>query len=145
MIAVDTNILVYAHRSSMPEHDAALNALRSLRPSTSWAVPWACVHEFIGIVTRPRLFDPPSSADQAFGAIKDLITQGARFLSESSSHLDVLNRLCRGPGVVGPRVHDARIAAICIGQGVSELWTADRDFSRFPELKTRNPLVNQSG
>ena len=145
MIAVDTNILVYAHRSSMPEHPAALDALQSLRPPTSWSIPWACVHEFIGIVTRPRLFDPPSTVDQAFAAIDDLSVRGARFLSESSSHREVLGRLCREPGVVGPRVHDARIAAICIGHGVSELWTADRDFSRFPELKTRNPLVNLSG
>jgi uncharacterized protein len=30
--------------------------------------------------------------------------------------------------VTGPKVHDARVAAICIGQGVSELWTVDRDF-----------------
>lgn len=44
-------------------------------------------------------------------------------------------------GVVGPRAHDARIAALCLHHGVRELWTADRDFTRFPELKVRNPLV----
>ena len=43
--------------------------------------------------------------------------------------------------VVGAKVHDARVAAICISHGVAELWTADRDFSRFPVLKTTNPLV----
>jgi uncharacterized protein len=42
----------------------------------------------------------------------------------------------------GGQIHDARIAAICLQHGVSELWTADRDFSRFPQLKTRNPLVD---
>lgn len=44
-------------------------------------------------------------------------------------------------GVVGPRVHDARIAALCLHHGVRELWTADRNFTRFPEVKVRNPLV----
>jgi predicted nucleic acid-binding protein len=43
--------------------------------------------------------------------------------------------------VVGPRIHDARIAALCIQHGVDEIWTADRDFSRFPGIKTRNPLL----
>ena len=56
-------------------------------------------------------------------------------------HLEILDRLVMTGRVTGPRVQDARVAAICIGQGVSELWTADRDYSRFPELKTRNPLV----
>ena len=43
--------------------------------------------------------------------------------------------------IVGPKVHDARIAALCRFHGVRELWSADRDFSRFPDLKVRNPLV----
>jgi predicted nucleic acid-binding protein len=44
-------------------------------------------------------------------------------------------------GVVGNKVHDARVAAICLGHGVRELWSADRDFSYFPDVRTRNPLV----
>jgi predicted nucleic acid-binding protein len=38
-------------------------------------------------------------------------------------------------------VHDARIAACCLSNGVTELLTLDRDFSRFPQLKTRNPFA----
>jgi hypothetical protein len=29
---------------------------------------------------------------------------------------------------------------LCKVHGVTELWTADRDFSRFPGLRKRNPL-----
>lgn len=47
----------------------------------------------------------------------------------------------RRPWAEGPRVHEARIAALCLLHGVGELWSADRDFSRFPELEVRNPLV----
>jgi hypothetical protein len=43
--------------------------------------------------------------------------------------------------VAGPRVHEARIAALCRQNGVRELWTADRDFGRFAGLRFRNPLV----
>jgi predicted nucleic acid-binding protein len=45
----------------------------------------------------------------------------------------------------GAQVHDARIAALCLHHGVTELWTADRDFGRFPELRTRNPLIDAAG
>jgi hypothetical protein len=44
-------------------------------------------------------------------------------------------------GLAGGAVHDARIAAICMAHGVGELWTRDRDFSRFPDLRTRDPLI----
>jgi hypothetical protein len=38
-------------------------------------------------------------------------------------------------------VHDARIAALCIGHGVEALITRDRDFSLFPELVVRSLLA----
>jgi hypothetical protein len=41
----------------------------------------------------------------------------------------------------GGAVHDARIAAICIAHGIEELWTSDRDFARFPDLRIRDPLI----
>lgn len=63
------------------------------------------------------------------------------FWSESDDHLERLRALIVDGRVIGPMVHDARIAALCLSQGVSELWTADRDFGRFPRLNVRNPLV----
>jgi predicted nucleic acid-binding protein len=100
VIAVDTNILVYAHRRDASFHQAAARVMKDLaegRPA--WALPWACLHEFVGVVTHPRIYSPPSTRA------------------------------------------DARIAAICGSHGVRELWTADRDFSRFRGLTVRNPLV----
>ena len=64
-----------------------------------------------------------------------------RLIGEGSRHLDLLGDVSREGRVRGAAIHDARIAAICLEHGVSELWTADRDFSRFPSLKTRNPLM----
>jgi uncharacterized protein len=62
-------------------------------------------------------------------------------LSETAGYWPVLQRLLLSGQITGAKVHDARIAALCLSHGVSELWSADRDFSRFPDLKTRNPLV----
>lgn len=143
MIAVDTNVLVYAHREDSPQHEAARLALRRLVDAgTAWCVPWPCLHEFLAVVTHPRIYRPPTSAPEALEAVSDLVElAGVQVVGESSRHLDVMAGLLGRAGVVGPKVHDARVAAICIGHGVSELWTADRDFSYFPELVTRNPLI----
>ncbi len=105
-------------------------------------MPWPCVHEFSAIVTHPRVYDPPSSPADAVRALDDLAQlDGVRFLGEVDDHLALLADLITRSGIAGPKVHDARIAAICLGHGVRELLTADRDFSYFPALRTRNPLV----
>lgn len=76
MIAIDTNLLVYAHREDSEWHAVARSCLVDLATSgNSWAIAWSSLHECLAIVTHPRI------------------------------------------------------------------WTADRDFSLFPELKTRNPLI----
>lgn len=143
MIALDTNILVFAHRSDAPAHEAAAEAIaRALAGPRRCAIPWPCVHEFVGTVTSRRKFSDPTPMHEALSAMRNLIGRtDVSLLGESSRHLDLLEGLLVSSGVTGPKVHDARIAAICVGHGVDELWTADRDFSYFPELRTRNPLV----
>jgi toxin-antitoxin system PIN domain toxin len=140
MIAVDTNILVYAHRSDSPWHEAANAALARLS-GTDWAIAWPSVHEFLAIVTHPRIFNPPTPLEDAIGAVESWLASQPVLLSESEDHWPELLALVRGGKVVGPAVHDARIAALCLEHSVEELWTADRDFSRFPGLRTRNPLI----
>ena len=143
MIAVDTNILVYAHRRDSPWHGAAAGVIGGLASGRgAWAIAWPSLHEFIGVVTHPRIYAPPSRIEEAFAQVQAWRASPAlQFLAEGPGHLDELEGLMASARAAGPAVHDARIAAICLQHGVSELWTADRDFSRFPALKTRNPLV----
>lgn len=144
MIAVDTNVLVYAHRRDSPNHRLAYRAVEDLAASgRRWCLPWPCLHEFLAVVTHPRLYRPATPMPDALGVVEDLLAApGATTIGEIDDHAGLLGRLLTGaPGVVGAKVHDARVAAICIGHGVSELWTADRDFSYFPQLTTRNPFV----
>ena len=143
MIAVDTNVLVYAHRADSPFHWEARAALEQLvSAGRTWGILWPCVHEFLAVVTHPRVYVPPTQPDVAVQTIDDLTElSGVVMLGETADHWRTLRSLLGRRGVVGPKIHDARVAAICLSHGVDELWTADRDFSWFPELLTRNPLV----
>ena len=143
MIAVDTNLLVYAHREDSPLHPRADRTISELAEgSRPWAIPWPCLHEFIAIVTHPRIFMPPSPLDATLDQVNAWIESPSLvLLSEGEDYWERLRSTLQSGRVQGPLVHDARVAAICIHHGVSELWTADRDFSRFPELTVRNPLV----
>jgi len=64
-----------------------------------------------------------------------------RLLSEMAGYWEILSGLLETSHVVGPRIHDARIAALCIQNSVKDIWTADRDFSRFSGIRTHNPLL----
>lgn len=143
MIAVDTNILVYAHRRDSDFNERAYARVEELASGRgSWAIPWPCLYEFFAIVTHPRIYDPPSSPEQAVEQIDAwLDAPGVVLLAEPDVHWDDLRQVITSARITGPRVHDARIAALCLAHGVRELWTADRDFSRFPSLATANPLT----
>jgi uncharacterized protein len=143
MIAVDTNVLVYAHRGESPFHAQAYACMRSLAEgSRRWGIPVSCLHEFMAVVTNSKVFRPPSSASQALAQIDAwLASPQAGVLHSGSQHWRVLSELARNGKLQGGQFHDARIAGICIEHGVSVLWSADRDFSRFKGLKTTNPLV----
>jgi toxin-antitoxin system PIN domain toxin len=143
LIAVDTNLLVYAHRSDSPWFEPARKALVSLVEGTApWAIAWPSLHEFLAISTHSHIYKPPTDLQRAIEQGAALLASPSLvLLSEAAGYWPILARLLAGGRVTGARVHDARIAAICLCHGVSELWSADRDFSRFPELKTRNPLI----
>lgn len=143
MIGVDTNLLVYAHREDSPWHKSAYARLAELAEGRApWAIPWPCVHEFLAIVTHPRIYAPPSPLDAALDQVDAWVeSPSLTLLSEGADHWPALRTLLRDSRIAGPAAHDARIAALCLAHGVRELWTADRDFGRFPELPCRNPLV----
>jgi toxin-antitoxin system PIN domain toxin len=142
MIAVDTNVLVYAHRADSEWHAPARARLEGLAEGAAdWAIPWPCLHEFLAVVTHPRIYEPPSTVAQALDQVRAWLESPTLvLLTESGSHLGTLGKLLSEGRAVGPRVHDARIAALCLDHGIDELWSADRDFSRFPDIHVRNPL-----
>jgi toxin-antitoxin system PIN domain toxin len=142
VIAVDTNLLVYAHRKDSEWNSAAYAKLAELAAGrATWAIPWPCIHEFLSVVTHPRIFVPPSSMAEALKQVTAwLECPSLVLISEEGDYWPCLEELLQGAKIRGPAVHDARIAALCRLHGVHELWTADRDFSRL-NVSARNPLI----
>lgn len=136
MIAVDTNILVYADREHLPQHGRALSVLTSLAEGAeAWGLPIFCVGEFIRVVSHPRLFDPPTPAAEAVQSIMALLeSPSVRLLSPGSAYLTLLERLIASSNASGNLIFDAQIAAVCLEHGARTVLTEDRDFMRFPEL-----------
>ena len=143
MMAVDTNLLVYAHRADSAWHaraDAVVQALAE--GGAAWAIPWPCLYEFLAIVTHPRIYQPPTPQKDALLQVRCwLESPSLVLLHEGDGFWNTLQALLARSAAHGAAVHDARIAALCLHHGVRALYSADRDFSRFPDLKTENPLV----
>jgi uncharacterized protein len=144
VIAVDTNILVYAHRRDSAWHEPAVAKMAVLcEGGNRWALPWPCVHEFLAIVTHPEIYSPPSTIAQALDQVEVwLAAPGILLLTEGEGHWLALRGVVEGGRTRGPQMHDARVAALCHQHGIDQLWTADRDFARFRGVKTHNPLVD---
>jgi toxin-antitoxin system PIN domain toxin len=144
MIAVDTNILVYAHRRDSEWHEKAAQAIAGLAEGQApWAVAWPCLHEFLAIVTHPRIYAPPTQAEKALEQVEIwLESPSLRVLGELAGHWRELREVVSSGRIVGGAVHDARVAAICREHGIREIWSADRDFTRIKGLTVRNPLLS---
>lgn len=142
MIAFDTNILVYAHRKDATFHERAAACVREhAEGSAAWAIPWPCVHEFLAVVTNPRIWRVPSPLPAALAQVESWRESPTlRLLAEEGDYWAVLAEVLATSRVVGGKIHDARIAALALHHGVRELLSADRDFSRMTALTVRNPL-----
>jgi toxin-antitoxin system PIN domain toxin len=142
VIALDTNILVYADTPSSPFHAAARALLiRLTEGSEAWAIPWPCIYEFLRVVTHPRANHHPLPLEVALDDVRQIQqSPSLRLLSETSRHAEIMDSLLRASRVTSDAMFDARIAALCVEHGVGEILTADKDFRRFP-LKATNPFL----
>jgi hypothetical protein len=142
MIAIDTNVLVYARRATAPQHATALRVVRRLATGADpWALPYPCVGEFLRVVTH-RAFRPAVPMGEAWHNVEALLASpSVVLLLPTGRHLTALRDVLEESGATGDLVHDAQIAALCLEHGVREILTADRDFRRFRGLKVTDPFA----
>ena len=143
MIAVDTNILVYAHREDSEWHDAASKRLTELAEgSAPWGIPWPCIGEFLAVVTHSRIYRPPTPLAAALDQVEAwLESPSLVLLHEGDQYWPELKEAVARGKATGGQVHDARIAALCRFHRVKTVWSADRELHRFPNVALVNPLV----
>ncbi len=139
MIAIDTNVLVYAHRGETALHDVAAARLVTLAEgAVRWALPIFCVTEFLRVVTHGRVFNPPSTVTQAVGFIESIAAApSCEVLGPGPEFLAILADTVRLSEARGNLVFDAQIAALCREHGVDTVLTNDRDFVRFKPLRVQ--------
>lgn len=137
MIAVDTNVLIYAHRSETERHVAALEKLTLLAEGDApWGLPVFCIAEFVRIVTHLRVFRPPSGLRTALDFVDGLLeSPSVRLLLPDQAYASTFRGVCEAAEVRGNLAFDAQVTAVCIDNGVREILTADRDFARFAAIK----------
>jgi len=141
VILADVNVLVYAHREDLPQHDRYSSWLgEEIGSGRGYALCDASLMGFLRIVTNGRIFDEPTPLKLALQAIEDLRVQpGAIHLSPGARHWALFTHLCSAVGARGNDIPDAHLAALAIESG-SELVTADRGFGRFPGLRWSCPV-----
>ena len=142
MIAVDTNLLVYAHRRGLSEHRAAQRAIeRASNDPQGWGISLQTVAEFWSVVTHPAAAGRPSVPDRATAFLRNLRQQGGMLVwTPGVGFDDRLLQLAVDLNVSGPRIFDLQIALTAFEHGAAELWTHDRSFVKIPGLRLVHPL-----
>jgi hypothetical protein len=141
MIALDTNLLVYAHRSALPEHRKAKNAIEKAAASRGgWCIPSFCITEFWAVVTHPKCAGRPSLPEEASAFLSGLIDAGAKVLYPRDGFAERLTTCACELQIEGPRIFDLQIALVSYDGGAREIWTHDRSFCSLPGLPFKDPL-----
>lgn len=141
MLLPDVNVLIYAHRAESPEHERYAEWLRGLaRSSEPYALSEIGLAGFVRIVTNARIWDEPTTIDDALAFVKNLRERSnARSLTPGAESWAIFASLCVAAHATGKLVADAHHAAVAIEHGC-ELVTTDADFARFPGLRWRHPF-----
>jgi len=142
MIALDTNLLVYAHREGAPEHDRAREAiLAALDDSRGWGICLPAISEFWSIVTNPKIPGGPSSPSVVTHFFHYLVVEGhGNIWTPGPGFGQRLMRWATTLKVRGRRIFDLQIAVIALEYGAQEIWTHDQNFASVPGVKVRDPL-----
>ena len=140
MIAIDTNLLVYAHRAATPEHRAARAAVERAAATGAWGIAAPVIVEFWAVVTHPKAAGRPSTPDEAQRFLASLAVAGAEVWSPGAGFGLRLAQLAAALGVGGNRIFDLQIALCAFEGGAREVWSHDANFITVTGLRLVNPL-----
>ncbi|HZC22455.1 MAG TPA: TA system VapC family ribonuclease toxin [Candidatus Binatia bacterium] len=141
MIVFDANLLIYAYDSGATQHPPARAWVENTFSGVELVgLPWQAISAFLRFMTNRRLPGTRLSLQQASEIVDGWLGQSnVRVLVPGDQHWPLLRSLLIEGQASGALVSDAVIAALAIEYG-GVLYTADRDFARFPGLRWVNPL-----
>lgn len=141
MLCVDVNVLVYAHRADLREHEDYRQLLERLANSDEpLGLPDAVLSGFVRVMTNRRIFTEPTSSDRVWADVDALLESPAAMpLRPGDRHWMLFQQLAKDVGAQGNDVTDAFLAAYAVENNAAWL-SADRGFTRFPRLRWRHPL-----
>ena len=141
--AIDANILLYASDASSAFHERALAFLRRCAEGRELLyLPWPTVMAYLRIATHPAIFEAPLSPAEAMNNVEGLLRRPhVRTLGEDERFWEVYREITQGMVVRGNLVPDAHLVAVLIQNGVTTIWTHDRDFHKFRGLRVRDPFA----
>jgi len=143
VLAVDTNILVYAADTDSPFHAPCRQWLERQRArADAWYTTWPILYEFLRVTTHPRVMRRPWSVSSAWAFVTALLASpGISVLVPSQRHADVAGEvLSELPHLAGNLIHDTHTAILMREHGIARICTRDTDFSRFPFLEVIDPV-----
>jgi len=142
VIVLDANILLYAYDSDSDRHARARAWVeQTFSGACPVGLPWQTVTAFVRIVTNPRLSGKRFTPADVIEIVDQWVNQpNLRLLAPGDHHWSFLRQMILDGQARGPLVTDAQLAAITIEYG-GVLHTTDRDFSRFPGLRWKNPIA----
>ena len=145
MIAVDTNVLVYAADADSPFHAPCRQWLehRRARPD-AWFTTWPVLYEFLRVTTHPRVMRRPWTVSAAWQFVAALLASpGLGLLIPTERHAEVAAEvIAELPHLSGNLMHDAHTAILMREHGIGQVCTRDTDFNRFPFLTVIDPLAS---
>lgn len=142
MILPDVDVLIYAFRADLPQHEICRLWLdRVVSGESRFGLSTLTLSAVVRIATNPRIFKEPSAIREAFGFCEDLLGQPhCQLVEPGERHWEIFQRLCVETDTRGSRVSDAFFAALAIESGCTWI-TLDRHFAVFPGLEWRTPTV----
>jgi toxin-antitoxin system PIN domain toxin len=141
VILVDANLLLYAYHTRADQHEKSRAWLETALSGQEFVrFTWVTLWAFVRIATNHRVFERPLTVAEAEAAVSSWLDRPvAGIIEPGERHWDILKELIRRGQATGPLVMDAALAAIAIEHGAT-ICTTDRDFSRFPGVKSTNPI-----
>jgi uncharacterized protein len=144
VIVIDANLLIYSYDVQSPDHEKSVAWMETVfSGAEAIGLPWQTISAFLRIVTNRKVPRLRLTLEQAAVIVEEWLSQpNVRLLAPTDSFWATLREVMIAGQAAGPLISDAEIAALTIEYG-GVLYTADRDFARFPGLRWKNPLVDK--